>query len=71
MSIQEDGETCGIAVTAESSAVDLLRGSPMTYSNVDQQALYPGDRAFEYLNSQIGKPIVWAGKQWLIALNGK
>lgn len=71
MSIQEDGETCSIAVTAESSAVDLLRGSPLTYSNVDQQALYPGDRAFEYLNSQIGKPIVWAGKQWLIALNGK
>ncbi|ATA54587.1 hypothetical protein CKY39_16250 [Variovorax boronicumulans] len=71
MPIQEDGETCTIAATAESSAVDLLRGTPMTYSNVDQQALYPGDRAFEYLNSQIGKPIVWAGKQWLIALNGK
>lgn len=71
MSIEEDGETCTIAATAESTAVDLLRGTPLTYSNVDQQALYPGDRAFEYLNSQIGKPIVWAGKQWLIALNGK
>ena len=70
MSIEEDGDTCTIAVTAESTAVDLLRGSPMTYSNVDQQALYPGDRAFEYVLSQANKPIVWAGKQWLIALSG-
>lgn len=70
MSIEEDGDTCTIAVTAESTAVDLLRGTPMTYSNADQQALYLGDRAFEFVNSQTGKPIVWAGKQWLIALSG-
>jgi hypothetical protein len=68
MPIQEDGDTCTIAVTAESSAVDLLRGSPLTYSNVDQWSLYPGDRAFEYVPSQSGKPIVWGGKQWQIAL---
>lgn len=71
MSIEEDGETCTIAVTAESSAVDLLRGTPLTYSNVDQQSLYPGDRAFEYVLSQANKPIVWAGKQWLLALGGR
>ncbi|MDQ0035935.1 hypothetical protein J2W30_003708 [Variovorax boronicumulans] len=71
MSIQEDGDTCTIAVTAESTAVDLLRGSPLTYNNVDQQQLYPGDRAFEFVNSQKGKPIVWAGKQWLLAVSGK
>lgn len=69
MSIEEDGETCTIAVTAESTAVDLLRGTPLTYSNVDQQSLYPGDRAFEYVLSQANKPIVWAGKQWLIAVS--
>lgn len=71
MSIQEDGDTCTIAVTAESSAVDLLHGSPLTYSHVDQQALYPGDMAFEYVLPQANKPIVWAGKQWLLALNGR
>ncbi|MDQ0040814.1 hypothetical protein [Variovorax boronicumulans] len=71
MNISEDGETCTIAVTAESSAGDLLRGSTLTYSNVDQQQLYPGDRAFEFVNSQKGKPIVWAGKQWLLAVSGK
>jgi len=68
MSIEEDGDTCTISVNAESTAVDLLRGSPLTYSNVDQQSLYPGDRAFEYVLSQANKPIVWAGKQWLLAV---
>lgn len=71
MGIEEDGETCTIAVTAEGSAVAFLRGSPLTYSNVDQQQLYPGDRAFEFVNSQKGKPIIWAGKQWLLAVSGK
>lgn len=71
MNIDEDGDTCTIAVTAESSAVDLLRGTPLTYSDVDQKSLYPGDRAFEYVIPQANKPIVWAGKQWLLALGGR
>lgn len=67
MSIEEDGETCTIAATAESSAVDLLRGSALTYSDADQKALYPGDRAFEYLLSQVNTPVVWPDRQWFIA----
>ncbi|MDM0024071.1 hypothetical protein [Variovorax saccharolyticus] len=66
MSIQEDGETCTISVTAESTAVDLLRGAPLTTSNADQQALYPGDRAFEYVVQQADKPVVWPSKDWFI-----
>ncbi len=68
MTIQEDGETCAIAVTAESSQVDLLRGNPLTYSNADQQMLFPGDRAFEYVVSQASVPVVWPAKEWLRAL---
>ncbi|MBJ2155261.1 hypothetical protein [Variovorax sp. IB41] len=71
MGIEEDGATCSISVSAESTAVDLLRGTPLTYSNVDQWSLYPGDRAFEYVISQANKPVTWAGKQWLIALGGR
>jgi len=67
MSIQEDGDTCTIQVTAESSAVDLLRGAALTYSNADQQALAPGDRAFEYILSQANTPVVWPTKEWFIA----
>lgn len=68
MNIEENGETCSISATAESNQVDLLRGVPMTYSNADQQALYPGDRAFEYVNSQSAVPVVWPAKEWLRAI---
>jgi hypothetical protein len=66
MSIQEDGETCSVSATAESSAVDLLRGNTLTTSNADQQFLYPGDRAFEWVIPQEGVPIVWPTKQYYI-----
>lgn len=66
MSIVEDGETCTIQVTAESSAVDLLRGAALTYSNADQQMLAPGDRAFEYVLSQANTPVIWPTRQWYI-----
>ncbi|MDN8617878.1 hypothetical protein [Variovorax ginsengisoli] len=65
MSIIEDGETCSISVTAESSAVDLLRGSPLTYSDADQQALHAGDLAFQYVISQATTPVIWPSKEWL------
>lgn len=68
MSIQEDGETCAIAVTAESVAVDLLRGNALTTSNADQRSLYPTDRAFEYVVSQANTPIVWPTKQLFMAM---
>lgn len=67
MSIEEDGETCTIAATAESTAVDLLRGNPLTYSDADQQMLFPGDYAFGFIVSQANKPIVWPDKQWFQA----
>ena len=66
MPISADGLTCTITATAESSAVDLLRGNPMTNSNPDQQALYPGDRAMEYIVPQADIPIVWPTKQYYI-----
>lgn len=65
MSIVEDGDKCAIAVTAESSAVDLLRGTAQTYSDADQQALHPGDLAFQYVISQATTPVIWPSKEWL------
>lgn len=64
MSIAEDGETCDISVSAESSAVQLLRGNASTYTDADQQALYPGDRAFEYVVDQADKRDVWPSREW-------
>jgi hypothetical protein len=68
MVIEQTGETCSIAVTAESSAVDLLRGTSLTTSDSDQRFLYPGDRAFEYVASQSGQPVVWPTKQLFMAM---
>ena len=64
MSLQEDGETAEVTATAESSAVDLLRGHPLTTSHADQQTVSPGDRAFEYVNSQSDQPVVWPAREW-------
>lgn len=65
MSIEEDGERCTINATAESSAVDLLRGTVQTYSDADQQALHPGDLAFQYVIDQADTPVIWPSKEWL------
>jgi len=66
MSIEEDGDTCTVGVTAESSAVDLLRGNALTTSDSDQRFLYPGDLAFQYVIPQQNVPIVWPTKQYYI-----
>jgi hypothetical protein len=64
MSIEDKGDSCAIQVTAESSAVDLLRGSPLTYSDSDQQSLAPGDSFFDQVVPQAGQPVVWPSKSW-------
>jgi len=66
MALEEDGRQAIIAVSAESSAVDLMRGSPATYSDADQQDAYPGDRAFEYVVAQQDKPITWPSRGWFL-----
>lgn len=64
MSIVEDGEKAAVRVTVESKAVDLLRGNPLTYSDADQQTLYSGDLAFQYVVDQADKPVVWPAREW-------
>lgn len=64
MTINEDGEHASIEVTAESKAVDLLRSFPLTTSDADQQMLFPGDRAYEYVADQQGKPVTWPAKDF-------
>lgn len=64
MSLVEDGQTARITATAESSAVNLLRGNARTYSDTEHQAAHPGDRFFEYMADQSDKPVVWPSKAW-------
>lgn len=64
LAITEDGETCTISATAESTAVDLLHGSALTYTDADQQALYSGDLAFAYVVDQSDKPVIWPARAY-------
>ena len=64
MGISEDGQTAGVSVSAESKAVDLLRGTPSTYSDSDQQSAFAGDLAFQYVVSQIDQPVVWPSREY-------
>lgn len=64
MTITEEGGSATITATMESKAVDLLRGHPLTYSNADQQALFPGDLAFAYVNDQVDKQVVWPQREF-------
>lgn len=63
MTLTEDGEQCTVSATAESSAVDLMHGIPLTYTDADQQTLHPGDTAFQYVNQQAEQPVVWPDRQ--------
>lgn len=64
MAIQEDSATAIVTLTVESAAVDLLRGTPGTYSHADQQAAFPGDRAFEFVVSQADQVVVWPAREF-------
>ena len=52
MEITVSGDEFGIILTAENEDVDFERPNGKLYSNVQQQTDFPGDRAFEYLESQ-------------------
>jgi hypothetical protein len=64
MSISEEEGTTVIQATAESSAVDFMRGDSLAYNDADQQMLYPGDLGFSFVLSQVDKPVVWPAKSW-------
>lgn len=64
MSISEDGQKCVIHITAESRAVDLLRGNPWTYNDADQRVVNPTDGSFRFVQDQIDKPVVWPSREY-------
>ena len=64
MSIGEDGMTASIRVTAESRAVDLLRGNVMFYSDADQRVINATDGVFKYVVAQLDKPVVWPSREF-------
>lgn len=60
--IDEQAETCSIAITYESRLIDLTRARSRRHTEQDQQAEYPGDLGMEYVASLQEKEIPW-GRQ--------
>jgi len=66
MSISDGADSATISVTSESSMLDLLRPKGIYYSDNDQQALYPGDLAFQYVNDQVEAKIAWPAASFFV-----
>lgn len=64
MTLGEDGQQASIHVTAESRAVDLMRGTPWRYIDEEQKLINATDASFAFVVDQIGKPIVWPTKSY-------
>ena len=59
MNIDESAETSTISLSLESKLLDLDRPVLRRYNNESQKALFPNDRAFEFLNDLQGKDLSW------------
>jgi hypothetical protein len=55
-----------ISVTAESGSRDLLRACGILYSHEDQQALVPGDLAWQFNADQVEQRIVFPAREWFL-----
>ncbi len=59
MNIDESPETSTISLSLESKLLDLDRPVLRRYNNESQKALFPNDKAFEFLNDLQGKDLSW------------
>lgn len=66
MSIDDNGATCTIAVSAETVGIDFQRVGDSPYNDIEQQRLHPGDLAFQFVNDQVEQRIVWPLRQWFV-----
>lgn len=59
MQITLGPETASISLNAENRLIDWDRARIRRYNNVDQQAEYPGDFGFEFVEQMVNKTIFW------------
>lgn len=60
--INDDADTCSIAITYESKLIDLTRARTRRYTDQDQQQEYPGDLGMAFVAALQEKEIPW-GRQ--------
>lgn len=59
MTIDDNGETANIAMTAESRLIDLERPKLRRYTSDDQKLNHPNDTGFDFVASLQEKEIAW------------
>lgn len=59
MQINESGETCSVALSAENNMVILQRAKERRYTSEDQRALYPDDAGLDFVAGLQDKEIIW------------
>lgn len=53
------GSVATIKVKCEGRLADLDRARSRRFNNADQQAVYPGDKGFEYAEAMVEKQLYW------------
>ena len=61
MTINEQGETCTVSLTAESRLIDLERSRVRRWTSEDQKQIDSTDKGFEFINSLQEENIKWGG----------
>lgn len=57
--VSEGDGSCTVAVSYESRLIDLNRTREWRYTHESQQALFPGDKGFEFVSTIQDKEITW------------
>jgi hypothetical protein len=60
--VQDDGETATISITAENDLLILSQSSQRRYTNDDQQIIYPTDLGFQFVPTVQAWNGAWGGK---------
>ncbi len=61
MTINEQGESCTVSLTAESRLIDLERSRVRRWTSEDQKQIDSTDKGFEFINSLQEAAIQWGG----------
>lgn len=61
--IEDNGETSTITIIAESDLADLNRNEELRYTHQNQQAMFPGDDGFKYVESIQNLNLIWGRGQ--------
>jgi len=59
MTVQDDGQTGSIIITAENAMYDFARTVALNWSDSEQQAVYPGDLGMQFVPQMALKQLIW------------